>query len=93
MNKPSFDYTKYIDGGLNIDQISILLDRLIKFKIPKTPIPYIGAYLELVMLGLQISGIIKLVTMRKNRIDLELLVSKQLHEQDTHRRHDGDVVG
>lgn len=88
-----FNYGKYIQGSLTIQQIDVLLGRLIEFKIPNIPLPYVGAYLELTMLGLQIAGIIKLAVMKKNRIDIELMVSKQLHDQDIRRRHDDDVIG
>jgi hypothetical protein len=88
----TFDYTKYRQGVLTVGHIDALLDRLISFKVPSVPIPYAGPWIELAMLALQISGIVALLAMRKQQIDLELMVAKQIYEQSLHIQHDGDVI-
>lgn len=85
------DYKRYL-GGLSTKEIDDLLSNVIKAKIPNFPIPWLGAILYMVILGVKVGAIFKLLTMRKERIDLELLVEKQLNEQDTHHAHDSEVL-
>lgn len=87
-----FEYTKYISGGLSVEMIDNLLFKLTNFTIPKIPIPLIGAYVELAMFAMQIAGIVSLLVMRKERVDLELLVAKQLHQQSVSAGHDDEVI-
>lgn len=87
-----FDYQKFTKASLTLSQINLLLNRIINFNIPKIPIPYVGPYFELAMLLTQIAGIIKLISMRRDNVGMELIVAKQIHAQDLRLRHDNDVA-
>jgi len=91
--KFSFDYTRYTKGGLSVKQIDALISDITKFKTPDVSIPTIGPFVELAILGTKIASLAKLLSMRKKRVDLELLVSKQIYFQNTHKSHNSDVLG
>lgn len=87
-----FDYKKFSKTSLSMEQINLLLVKIINFKIPKIPIPYVGPYFEITMLVAQVAGVIKLISMKRDNVETELMVAKQIHAQDLRRGHDDDVV-
>lgn len=91
-DKFTFDYSKYTKGGLTVAQIDKLVADIVKFSVPSITVPGIGGYIELAMLGTKIASLAKLLSMRKERLDLELMVSKQIYLQNTHKEHNSDVI-
>lgn len=87
-----FDYKRFEKSSLSYSQLDSLLSKIVEFKIPKMPIPYIGPYIELAMLVTQVAGIIKLISMKKDKVDTELMIEKQIHDQNLRLGHDSDVL-